>query len=341
MTVRIITGDCREALRGLPDESVHCVVTSPPYWGLRDYGTGQAGIGLEASLAEHIEALRGVFADVRRVLRSDGTLWLNYGDAYCGGGRGGNPGDSEHVKQATNAGSLSVRGKVRRNPLKPKDLLGLPWRLAFALQDDGWWLRSDIIWAKPNPMPESIKDRPTRAHEYVFLMSKAERYWYDADAIKTPISDVSAARLTQPNIDQQQGGPKDDKEGNRSHWRTLRNQREKLIAGEKWLGRHEGYQAVKDALGGANARTVWNIASEPFPEAHFATFPTELAERCIKAGCPVGGTVLDPFGGAGTAGLVADRLQRDAILIELNPEYVAMAERRIKGDAPMFVEVAP
>lgn len=330
MSVRILTGDCREILKTLPDESVHCVVTSPPYWGLRDYGVAGM-IGLEGSVAEHIAALVGVFEDVRRVLRKDGTLWLNYGDAYCSTDKWGGGGKKEE--------------------LKPKDLIGLPWRLALALQAAGWWLRSDIIWAKPNPMPESVTDRPTRAHEYIFLLTKSARYWYDADAIRTPL---------QPKTFTTFGCSTEGKKGNDAlggvktdNWHKTAKVRQPKVKVPGGWDRGEGahgtihrdgrgapeYQNVE--LAGANARSVWTIATEAHAEAHFATFPTELAERCIKAGCPVGGVVLDPFGGAGTVGLVADRLQRDAILIELNPEYSAMAERRIIRDAPLFTEVTP
>lgn len=362
MSVRILTGDCREVLKGLPDESVHCVVTSPPYWGLRDYGTGKSGIGLEATLPEHIAALVRVFQEVKRVLRPDGTLWLNYGDAYAGSWGAQS---REHAgKHAPNVSALSANqvkaagiresktGSLGRTPgLKAKDLMGLPWRLAFALQDDGWWLRSDIIWAKPNPMPESVTDRPTRAHEYIFLMSKSARYAYDAEAVKERAAESSIARWAQ-DVESQEGshrgnggakvngtmkavgGPRIGAKGNAKGFRGG-----SYVGGEPGPRTTTGNQPNIDAS--RNLRSVWEIGTEPFKEAHFATFPTRLAETCIKAGCPAGGVVLDPFGGAGTVGLVADRLQRDAILIELNPEYAAMAERRIRGDAPMFAEVNP
>lgn len=325
MSVRILTGDCREVLKGLPDESVHCVVTSPPYWGLRDYGTGGAGVGLEPSVADHVAALRSVFADVRRVLRKDGTLWLNYGDAYAGSwGAQSRDGPVEGISatQIAEHPKRTNTGSIRDVGLKAKDLIGLPWRIALALQADGWWLRSDIIWSKPNPMPESIRDRPTKAHEYIFLLTRSSQYWYDADALKEDISDATKARYAQATpmtiSGQFKGSPTD--------------KRHKDDGGKKIDG--------ADLPTKRNARTVWEIPTQPFPEAHFATFPPELAERCIAAGCPIGGVVLDPFGGAGTVGLVADRLQRNAILIELNPEYAAMAERRIRGDAPMFAEVS-
>jgi DNA modification methylase len=373
MTVDIIEGDALTELRLLPDESVHCVVTSPPYFGLRDYGVaGQ--IGLEPTPAEFVAVMVEVFREVRRVLRKDGTLWLNLGDSYArqGGTQGGG-----------NRELLHLEGKQRRmgalvSGLKEKDLIGIPWRVAFALQADGWYLRQDIIWSKPNPMPESVTDRCTKAHEYLFLLSKSARYHYDAEAIKEPaVADHPSgngykrdARKTYQNGD---GSPR----GNDEQW--------------------------KGVDGTRNRRSVWTVTTKPFKEAHFATFPPDLIEPCIKAGCPrdccakcgapllrqtsrgvdakqvngssldrfgtgdagvhrkvggqyqkwldenpkittgwlpscscdadlVRGTVLDPFAGAGTTGMVADRLQRDAILIELNPKYADMAERRIIAD---------
>lgn len=381
MSVRILTGDCRDVLKTLPDESVHCVVTSPPYWGLRDYGTGKSGIGLEASLGEHLDELTGVFAEIRRVLRADGTLWLNYGDAYAGSwgaqSRGEAPGPASSLSggQVHAAPKATQTGSLKRTPgLKQKDLMGLPWRIAFRLQDNGWYLRSDIIWAKPNSMPESVTDRPTRAHEYMFLLTKSARYWYDADAVRERAADSSIARWAQDvdgqaGSDRANGGAKTNgamkavggprrikmdssedrrKQGFNQRWDAKERIGAKgnangfrggsYVGGEPGPRTETGNQPNADAS--RNLRTVWEIGTEPFKEAHFATFPTRLAEICIKAGCPVGGTVLDPFGGAGTVGLVADRLQRDAILIELNPEYAAMAQRRIEGDATLFASVS-
>lgn len=363
MSVQIITGDCRAELAKLADESVNCVVTSPPYWGLRDYGVdGQ--IGLEASVAEHISILRDVFREVRRVLRKDGTLWINYGDAYAGGGKGGNPPDSPHQKQATNKGSLlhaglhetaRQHGVVDRSWQKPpeglkaKDLIGLPWRLAFALQEDGWYLRQDIIWSKPNPMPESVSDRCTKAHEYIFLLSRSPRYHYDAEAVLEPCSPNTHARLAQ-NVQDQVGSE-------RAHAGGKTNGRMKAVA--RTVGVGSNARPRKAAPNGSgtknnasfdeamaimptmrNKRSVWEVPSLGFSEAHFATFPPGLIEPCILAGCPEGGTVLDPFGGAGTTGMVADRLQRNAILIELNPAYAEIARNRIFKDAGMFAEIA-
>ena len=311
MSTQILQGDCRDLLKTLPDASVHCVVTSPPYFGLRDYGVdGQ--IGLEASPDAFVAEMVAVFREVRRVLRDDGTLWLNLGDSYNSGASGGLGGSTLGGGQNNQrVSNRSGRGLV--NAFKPKDLIGAPWRVAFALQADGWYLRQDIIWHKPNPMPESVTDRCTKSHEYVFLLSKSARYFYDAAAIAEP------AKYPGDN-------------------RSERTDTRKAVDPYCMDG---GSRMRTGAPTGetVNARSVWTIATQPFKEAHFATFPPDLAERCIKAGCPVGGTVLDPFGGAGTTGLVADRLQRSSILIELNPVYASMAKKRLEGDAPLFAKV--
>lgn len=331
MTVTIRHGDCREVLRTLPDESVHCCVTSPPYFGLRDYGmAGQ--IGLELTPELFVEEMVAVFREVRRVLRNDGTLWLNLGDSYAASGRGGNPDDSPHQKQASNRGSrqffqenLVDAGAIGRKWVKPpagykqKDLLGIPWMVAFALRADGWYLRQDIIWAKPNPMPESVADRCTKAHEYLFLLSKSRHYHYDAKAIAEPFTQDREGKVF---------GTRGEQGWNGAVGKVSQPQRD-----------NSGGFSRPDEQEGRNKRSVWTVTTQSFSEAHFATFPPALIEPCIKAGCPVGGLVLDPFGGAGTTGMVSDRLGRDAILIELNPEYAAMADRRIRGDAGMFADV--
>ena len=262
-------GDCVESLRALDAGSVHCCVTSPPYWGLRDYGNdGQ--IGLEETPEAYVARLVDVFREVRRVLRDDGTLWLNLGDSYGSG----------------------------------KQLVGIPWRVAFALQADGWYLRSDIIWHKPNPMPESATDRPSTAHEYIFLLTKQPHYFYDSDAIREP-------QITVPN-------PKDV---NRSDYRPGDNQG---FHGNGMFTKHREYHPL-----GRTKRSVWTIPTQAFSGAHFATYPEKLVEPCIKAGTKEGDTVLDPFSGAGTTGLVALKLDRNYIGIELNPEYAAMSHKRI------------
>ncbi len=310
MGYRIITGDSLVDLRTLPDSLARCCVTSPPYWGLRDYGVaGQ--FGLEPTPDEYVSRMVEVFREVRRVLADDGTLWLNLGDSYTSAIKGsGGP----SAKQVSNAGSFHS-GTQRLIPdTKHKDMVGIPWRVAFALQADGWWLRSDIIWAKPNPMPESVTDRPTKAHEYLFLLAKSERYYYDAEAVAEPVAQSTAE---DPRIGSQ---------------RTPDFERAKNRFGR---GTSASRRMARNAIGNKctrNRRTVWTVATQPYAEAHFATFPPKLIEPCILAGSAEGDTVLDPFAGSGTTGVVACRLGRRFLGIELNPEYVAMAERRI-GEA--------
>ncbi len=426
MTVRIIVGDALSQLVTLPDASVHCVVTSPPYWGLRAYQgdtweggdpacdhqrgkVGEAGnfrtgkaytnkaafgwpgnvcgkcgarmtghmIGLEPTFDEHLDNLVAVFREVRRVLRNDGTLWLNYGDAYADGRTGLRANEPAGPKQRTSAGTMDIAHRPVPPGLKPKDLMMMPARVAIALQADGWWLRSEIIWHKPNPMPESCTDRPTSAHEKLFLLTKSARYFYDAEAVRVP---STWGRENNPDWQHQRaetnaqkgGGNRNAASGGFTKWKTEN---------------------------GANLRNVWTIATHAYSEAHFATFPPALVEPCILAGTSARGvcgecgapwvrevteatggakgaawldhsddaerggfktasskgyqrgatsgwssscecsaavvpaTCLDPFAGSGTVGMVADRLQRDAILLEISPEYAAMAQRRIEADA--------
>ena len=325
MSSTILVGDALERLRELPDESVQCVVTSPPYWGLRDYGVDGA-YGLEPTLDEYIELMVEVFSEVRRVLRKDGTLWLNLGDVYAHGATKTHSEMRFGMQNASSAWSLREQGTASTisEGLKPKDLIGLPWRVAFALQEAGWYLRCDVVWAKPNPMPESVRDRPTRAHEYVFLLTKSARYYYDADAIR----------------EASESGPSDIR---------------KMLEGRERIGgKHKsfvdpfskassktniGQQRSVGSPDGRNKRSVWTIATHSFSGAHFATFPPALVEPCILAGSRSGDTILDPFCGSGTTGLVASRLGRKFVGIELNPEYAAMAERRIREDAPLVNEV--
>lgn len=376
MSVQIITGDCRTELAKLADESVNMACTSPPYFGLRDYGVdGQ--IGLEPTPDAFIAEMVSVFREVRRVLRKDGTCWVNLGDSYVTTppGNKSRPKDTDGLygrKQDLQLGQGEDREAIwacgASTGLPHKNLIGIPWRVALALQADGWILRQDIIWSKPNPMPESVQDRCTKAHEYVFLLSKAQRYFYDQEAILEPAAPASVERLAQ-NVEAQNGsnrvpgktngpmkavsrsigvgaGARPSKAVPNGAGRAAGNKSHKYVDqyeaedGEQHRTKAGLMKIADTAYPMRNPRSVWTIATQPFSEAHFATFPPELAERCIKAGCPEGGTVLDPFGGAGTTGMVADRLQRNAILIELNPAYAEIARNRIIRDAGMFAEVA-
>lgn len=300
---KVFFGDCRETLRKLAADgvTVQTCVTSPPYFGLRDYGV-EGQIGLEPTPEEYIAKMVEVFREVRRVLADDGTLWLNIGDSF---GKG-------------------------------KQLLGIPWMLAFALRADGWYLRQDIIWAKPNPMPESVRDRCTKAHEYIFMLTKSRRYYYDADAISELASTEDMRRPFAPGQVDSRGNGHDRGGGQiRTSYKQRGHSRRHAGFNDRWDAMERSGQCSSKG----NKRSVWTVTTQPFKDAHFATFPPALIEPCIKAGCPAGGTVLDPFGGAGTTGLVADRLGRNAILIELNPEYAAMAERRIANEAGIFASV--
>jgi DNA modification methylase len=364
MNATIHQGDCLEVLKTLPEQSVNCCVTSPPYFGLRDYGTakweggdsncdhvqslnkhggeradrnqegykklyldvcGKCGarridsqIGLEETPDAFVAKLVDVFREVKRVLREDGTLWLNLGDSYAAqrggthqpaetlaGGVGGKTDDGGKVNRDRHDGYNPTRFASRIG-LKHKDLIGIPWRVAFALQADGWYLRQDIIWHKPNPMPESVTDRCTKAHEYIFLLSKSARYYYDAEAIKEESIYPVGSRDDVP-----QGvfdGKRDGSNGMNGSFRAIRNTR--------------------------NKRSVWTITTKPYAGAHFATFPPDLIEPCILAGCPRGGTVLDPFNGSGTAGMVSLENGRNYVGIELNPEYVELTNERLKVTQP-------
>ena len=273
---KLLSGDVREVLEGLESESVQCVVTSPPYWGLRDYGS-KGQLGLEETPEEYIDNMVEVFRGVRRVLRKDGTVWLNLGDSYWGGK--GKSGNSESTIRAGGKGTTRPQDK-KHGVFKPKDLVGIPWRVALALQADGWWLRSDIIWSKPNPMPEAVKDRLSKSHEYVFLLTKSKSYYYDNEAIKDPYSESSIQRINQVSFDRQEGGSKDY--GKISvHSKNTNSIRGTL-------------EKFKENLGsGRNKRTVWEITTQSYPGAHFATFPEEIPEICIKAGTSGGGSCLE------------------------------------------------
>ncbi|MDD1981153.1 DNA-methyltransferase [Pseudomonas asiatica] len=298
---RILVGDCIEMMRTLPDQSVHTCITSPPYFGLRDYGVdGQ--IGLEDSPREFIDSLVAVFREVRRVLREDGTIWVNMGDSYSNGGRTWRAPDKKSEGRA-----METRPD---DGLKPKDLLGMPWRLAFALQDDGWYLRQDIVWAKPNPMPESVRDRCTKAHEYLFLLSKSPRYYFDQDAIREP----ARAQAAPESVSRRNSFARETKYTDGEHGQTAQHR----------TGRNDvDYDETR------NKRSVWTVATASFKGAHFATFPPDLIRPCVLAGSPRGGMVLDPFGGAGTTALVAMQEGRQSVICELNPEYASLARQRL------------
>jgi DNA modification methylase len=314
---KLLVGECRERLADLPEGSVQTCITSPPYWGLRDYGVdGQ--IGLEETPDAFLAELVDVFRSVWRVLRDDGTLWLNLGDSYAAarggthqpaetlaGGKGGKTKSGDRVNRGRIDGKNPTRN-ARLIGLKHKDLIGIPWRVAFALQADGWYLRSDIIWSKPNPMPESVTDRPTKAHEYVFLMTKRPRYFYDADAVRERHIDPKREVV----------GSKDERPEPGVRTGTLNN-----------IDRGGNQRSYNPA--GRNKRSVWEIPTQPYSEAHFATFPEALVVPCVLAGSREGDTVLDPFAGSGTTGKVAVELGREFIGCELNPEYADLAAKRI------------
>lgn len=304
LTWRILTGDVRERLRDLPDQSVQCVVTSPPYWGLRDYGhAGQ--LGMQQTPDQFVSDLADVFDDVRRVLRLDGTAWVNLGDSYQNA-----KGQAQGVDPKQPARRHGLRPQDVTIPgLKPKDLVGIPWMFAFECRRRGWWLRQDIIWSKPNPMPESVTDRCTKAHEYIFLLTKRERYYFDSAAMQeegvypagTMAAKGSVTRTKTPFVN---GRPPEYKE----------------------------YDGMR------NKRSVWSVTTQPYPEAHFATYPEALIKPCILAGSREGDTVLDPFTGSGTTGVVAVRHQRHFLGIELNPAYVELARKRIGDVAPLLAQ---
>ena len=346
MTIRIITADVFDGLAQLPDESVHCVVTSPPYFGLRDYSM-EGQIGQEPTLGEYVDKIVRVCREIKRALRTDGTFWLNVGDSYAGPGKGRNA-NGEHSanassKQSTNHGATggmiaqSQQHEIDGHIIPRKSLCLVPYRIAIALIDDGWLVRSTIAWCKPNPMPESVTDRPTSSHEVILMLSKSPHYFYNADAVRSELRASSVTRLAQ-NVELQTGST-------RANGGAKTNGTMKAVGGrrsDKQRGhsrRHAGFNDRWDSMSkeeqmaaGANLKNVWVIAPSGYKAEHFATFPPQIPELCIKAGCPKGGVVLDPFAGAGTTGLVADRLQRDAILIELNADYVALIEQRLAED---------
>lgn len=391
--VTMLLGDVRAMLKTLPDDHFDCVVTSPPYWGLRDYGVaGQ--IGLEPTLGEHLEVMVSVFEEVRRVLKRSGTFWLNYGDCYATAPNGRSAADTKAAgnddrtfrdKPFSTIGPINRSKRAERGSgrwgngnnsdatLKAKDLCMIPNRLAISLQEAGWWVRSEIIWAKPNPMPESIKDRPATSHEKIFLLSKSGRYFYDAPAVRQDAAESSIGRWAQ-NVEGQEGsaranggaktngtmkavgGPRTKQDATAASAGAVGSSSGRRMAGfnARWdakekvraselAPRHAGHishTGIEDTPRGEGRSLrnyerapldAWVIGTSPFSEAHFATFPPELAARCIKAGCPEGGIVLDPFGGAGTTAMVAVSLGRSATMIELNPEYATLARARIEA----------
>lgn len=306
----IYNGDALETLRTLPDNSINCCVTSPPYYALRDYGVdGQ--IGREETPALYVARLTEVFREVRRVLAPDGTFWLNIADTYAGKGNAGDCLDPKYPNGRTGQ-AVALNNHVEG--CKAKDLIGIPWMLAFSLREDGWYLRSDIIWYKANPMPESVRDRPSRCYEHIFLLSKSRRYFYDAGAIAEPVAASTPARMRH------------------SYGTGLKYSAD--IPGQKHHTIHNprpnGYAEDEIPLT-RNKRDVWQINTVPYKGGHFAAFPPKLAETCILAGCPVGGVVLDPFMGSGTVGAVAKQYGRHYIGIELNADYCALADERIGG----------
>lgn len=315
-------------------------MTSPPYFALRDYGMdGQ--IGLEETPAEFIARLVEVFREVRRVLRDDGTIWVNMGDTYASGGRGGGGSYmSERGDKAWQGKDEATGWRSAPAGLKHKDLMGMPWRLAFALQDDGWYLRQDIIWSKPNPMPESTRDRCTKSHEYIFLLSKSPKYHCDMQAIREPAAESSLARWAQ-DVESQVGSDRvpgktngtmkavGGRRSRRDSFQREESKREQAIPGQS-KGTHRPDRAESDwDVATRNKRSVWTVATQGFKGAHFATFPPDLIRPCVLAGAPRGGVVLDPFGGAGTTALVSMQEGRQSILCELNPEYAQLAQARI------------
>lgn len=368
--------DCIEGMRSLPDQSVNCCVTSPPYFGLRDYGH-EGQIGLEETPEQYVSKMVEVFREVKRVLKNDGTLWLNLGDSYAGSGKGKNDHREDKKMQGQNKGSLDPGNSFFTTDLyKPKDLIGIPWMVAFALRADGWYLRQDIIWHKPNPMPESVTDRCTKSHEYIFLLSKSQKYYYDQDAIKIPFAESTIGRLDQDLINQAGsdrvpgktngtmkavskgltfGGKKardgqenggDPRNGHRtdanSQWGKVWQPKAYKHRGEgdKKLTGHSGnYDKDGNLIGDgmANKKSVWTVTTKPYSEAHFATYPPDLIVDCIKAGCPEGGIVLDPFMGAGTTAMVARKLNRQYVGFELNPEYIRIAHNRLQKELGMFL----
>lgn len=333
----ILVGDCRQTLTTLPDASVQTCVTSPPYFGLRDYGMADQ-IGLEQTPDAFVAELVAVFREVKRVLRDDGTLWLNLGDSYAANEGQRKATDKPGDKQATSAGSIGAPSRSVEG-LPAKNLIGIPWRVAFALQADGWYLRQDIIWHKPNPMPESVRDRCTKAHEYIFLLSKSPQYYFDSKAIAEPVTNSTIMRLSQPTLAEQSGSDRVPFKTN-GPMKAVPPRFGDTKYGDSNADEHRTKSGrpydIKD--GRRNRRSVWTVTTKPYKEAHFATFPPDLIEPCILAGSRPEDIVLDPFGGSGTTAAVAVSHGRRAVLCELNPSYVELATDRV---GPMLCTVQP
>jgi len=334
--IKILQGNCIDKIKEIENNSIDCVVSSPPYFGLRDYGVNEQ-FGLEKTYQEYIANTIKVFETFKPKLKDTATIWWNVGDSYSSGKR-------------TSTTNQSLRGDknygVTRTPvqngIKEKDLLMIPNRVAIALQDAGWYIRSEIIWHKPNPMPESVRDRPTSCHEKIWLITKNKKYYYDHESIKEPITDTTAIRLLQKNIENQKGSLRGNG-GMKSNGNMKAMGRKKFDKNMGGSGTsfvdHSGYKKADGTYminPTRNKRNVWTITTKPFKDAHFATFPKDLIEPCIKAGCPEGGVVLDPFGGSGTTGIVAALNNRNAILIELNQNYIDIANKRIDKEVGLF-----
>lgn len=379
---KIYQGDALSVLKTFEGGSINCCVTSPPYWGLRDYGTAtwvggddkcphqrenkittspnqykvpsgdmiykntcskcgairqDEQLGLEKTPGEYVQKLVEIFREVKRILKPEGTLWLNLGDSYSGGGRGCNT-----PKQQSNKGTLDMPQGIIPKGLKPKDLVGIPWMVAFALRSDGWYLRQDIIWYKRNPMPESVTDRCTKSHEYIFLLAKSQKYYYDYQAIYEKANYDGRKDIIMKGSEKYQNGyfPTDVNTQSiavKGHVRWKTKMEGTNYGGDgSGLHGHSGYDSLDNPYI-RNKRSVWDVTTKPFAEAHFATFPELLIVDCIKAGCPENGIVLDPFMGAGTTGLVARKLDRNFIGIELSSKYIKIAEKRLYDELGMFL----
>ena len=334
-THKIILGDCIAGMKTMPDGCVQTCITSPPYFGLRNYQGGTEEIGQEQTPESYIQKMVEVFREVRRILRDDGTVWLNLGDSYAHNVKEHN---TKSDKQSSNRGTkefLTPHRNFEGVGIKTKDMIGIPWRVAFALQADGWYLRQDIIWNKPNPMPESVTDRCTKSHEYIFLLSKKSHYYFDHEAIREPAAESSAARMlrgvsdTHKNVN---GAP-----GQTAHSMNKPRPRQFGAKVQEGTKRGDVGNTFVDT-GKRNKRSVWTVTTKPFRGAHFATFPKDLIEPCVLAGCPVGGTVFDPFTGSGTTAIVSLKHNRNFIGTELNEDYIKIAEDRIRTEIPQTLE---